>query len=302
MNFDFGNVLVRAWQIPWKHKSILVLLLLPILLAFLFLPFFVVPIFFLNGNDGFVFTETAGRVLILAFSIFAGVAWLFFYVLTIMFRSAAILGIVRAERNEGVLLFSELLRDAVQYFWRILGVALIFGLTVGLVFSVFFTIVFVLTMVTMGMASICLQPIMILLTPLTFLVFGVMEGAQTAVISEGVGAWDALKRAFHVVREHVWKYVLITLVTYFASAILSSFLIMPFVAPIFFIPFALEPGSGSNSDTVIAISIGFMLLFFPVMLTVQSILGAWMKVTLDLTYLRLTHITENQVVFIEERA
>ena len=165
MNFDFGNVLVRAWQIPWKHKSILALLLLPMLLAFLFLPFFIIPIFSLNGNNGFVFTDIAGNVLILAFSIFTGVAWLFFYVLAIIFRSSAILGVVRAERNEGTLLFLELLRDAVQYFWRILGVTLILGLTVGLAFSVFFMVVFVLTMVTMGIASICLQPIMIFLTP-----------------------------------------------------------------------------------------------------------------------------------------
>ena len=302
MNFDFGNVLIRAWQIPWKHKSILALLLLPMLLAFLFLPFFIIPIFSLNGNDGFVFTDIAGNVLILAFSIFTGVAWLFFYVLAIIFRSSAILGVVRAERNEGTLLFLELLRDAVQYFWRILGVTLILGLTVGLAFSVFFMVVFVLTMVTMGIASICLQPIMIFLTPLTFLVIALMEGAQTAVISEDVGSWDAIKRAFHVIREHVWKYVIITLVIYFASAILSGFLVIPFMAPVFFVPFALETGVGPNSNSVFAILIGFMLLFFPIMIIVQSILSAWMKVALDLTYLRLTRITENQVVFVEEQA
>ena len=45
MNFDFGDVLTRAWKITWKHKVLWIISILPFLSMFLILPFWFILLF-----------------------------------------------------------------------------------------------------------------------------------------------------------------------------------------------------------------------------------------------------------------
>ena len=227
MNFDLGNILTRSAQIPWKHKSIWGLLTLPMLVAFL--PFLLFFIFFLilmgitEGNmPDFMYIGLA-----LIFLLTLVISTIVNYAVRTVSISAATLGIIRAERGEGSTKFMDLLRDGLPYFWRILGVMAVINLTIGSAFTIFFMLAFLLIIITIGMAAICLQPIMILLTPMMFLMVGVMDAAQIAVIVQNMNVKDAVKHAFEVVRAHVWKYVVITLIVYFGGSVLSSIVIMP---------------------------------------------------------------------------
>jgi hypothetical protein len=180
MNFDYGEVLSLAARLTWRHKVLWALILLPMLLSFLFIPLFLAPLFYL-GED---ISRTAETVfLVVTLSLFI-VFILFSILVNSVATSAATLGVIRADRGQESLSLFSLLQDGAPHFGRVLGVILIFGLSIGLLFSLFFVFVFFATMVTMGMAAICLQPIMILLTPLMFLMISVMEGAQTAVIAK----------------------------------------------------------------------------------------------------------------------
>lgn len=131
-------------------------------------------------------------------------------------------GILRAERGEGSTAFMDLVRDGFQHFGRIFSAVLIIQLTIGAIFTVVFLCMTLLSLVTMGLASFCLQPIMLLLTPLSFLTIAVTDGAVIAVIDENLSAWEAVKRAIQVVREHVWKFIILTLIVYLGTTILSS--------------------------------------------------------------------------------
>jgi hypothetical protein len=295
VNFDYGSLLSRTWQITWKHKTIWALLVLPMLLSFFFIPLFIAPFFFMDKGGVSNNTETILLIVILLFFIIFMVSSL---MINTICMSSATLGVIRAERGEGSLSFGDLLKDGTEYFGRILGVTLIISLTVGLIFSLFFMCVFISSVVTMGLASLCLQPIMILLTPLMFLVVGLMEAAETAAIAENLNPMDAVKQALQVVREHVWKYVLITLIVYFGSSILTSFLVVPIMMPIFAVPFLLESGQNMGQGTMIAIVVAFICICFPLMLAFQSLVGTFMKTALDITYLRLTHPDENKVIFV----
>jgi hypothetical protein len=42
MEFDFGDILTRAWKITWKHKVLWVISVLPFLTMFLLLPFWLI--------------------------------------------------------------------------------------------------------------------------------------------------------------------------------------------------------------------------------------------------------------------
>jgi hypothetical protein len=216
--------------------------------------------------------------------------------------SAATLGVVRAERGEGSTKFMDLLKDGLPYFWRILGVMLVINLTLGLVITILSLLAFLLILVTIGMASICVQPLTFLLMPFMFLVVGVLEAAQVAVIAKDMNVMDAIKHALQVVRAHVWKYVIITLIVYFGSSILTSFIIMPMMLPLVFVPFLLEFTHEMSMQSVALISVLFFSIFFPVLMLVSSVLGVFMKASLDLTYLRLTSPAEEQVVNFQGKA
>lgn len=283
MNFDYGNVLTRAWQITWRHKAIWMLVILSILPSFLLFPLFFLPIFLLTDSGE---SAVPGLVLFVLLLIAFIIVMMASYIVGAVASSSVTLGIVRAERGTGSLRLMDLLRDGLAYFWRILAIMLIVGLMLSLLFSIFSLISVFLILVTIGVAAICTQPLMILLTPLMFLMIGFMEAANTAVIADGMNAMDAIRRAWQIVRANIWKYVLITLIVYFGTSILTSFIMVPFMLPVFVVPFLLD-GSDAGAQLLIAVAIVFACTFFPLMILVSSVTGTYMKTALDLTYLRL---------------
>ena len=303
MNFDYVSILTDSVKTLWKHKSIWALILAPILIAFL--PFIVVflPIFGLaNLDPNTLDTDTFPTLFLIGFvTVFVLSALIGLLARTVSNASFS-LGLIRAERGEGSTNFMVLIRESIPYFWRILGVMLVIGLTMGLVFGLIFLLSFVLIAVTIGMASICLQPFYILLAPLMYLVMGMQDAAQIAIIDKNLSVGDALKHAFQVVREHVWKYVIVSLIIYFGTMILSTLLIFPFMIPMFAAVPIMESGNFSDSQNTIIVAGFLMCIFYPVMILFSSFVAALMKTALGLTYLRLTSTrqeTENQVIFSE---
>ena len=294
MNFDYGNILTRTFQITWKHKVFWGILTLPMLVSFALFPFMFAFIFFIEENP-----SEMNNLFLVGFFILFILLILISTILQIFAVSAVTLGIVRVERDEGSVKFMDLLNDSREYFWRQLGVFLIVQLSVGAIFAAFFAFVFAATMVTMGLASLCLQPIIILMTPLSFLMIGVLEAAHTAVITENLNAWDAVKRGINVVREHIWKYIILTLIVYFGVSILSVFLIFPMFIPMMAFPILAESGNEIGNFPMMGIIIIFLCIFFPIMAFVSAISQTLLKTSLDLTYLRLTQKGENQVIVSE---
>jgi hypothetical protein len=132
-----------------------------------------------------------------------------------------------------------------------------------------------------------------------FLVIGVLEAAHTSVVTENLSAWDAVKRGFEIVREHFWKYVILTAIIYFGITLISSFLMFPMFIPMMVFPIFAESGSEMNNLPLFGILGLFLCIFFPVMAFISAISQTILKTCLDLTYLRLTHKGENQVIFSE---
>lgn len=271
--------------------------MVPMGAAFLPVLLFMVFVFIMVGSGKTDLSGTLSAILAFALILFFVISAIANLAIGSASISAATLGIVRAERGEGSAKFTDLVRGSMPYFWRILGVTLVVSLTIGSFFSAFFMLAFVLILVTIGMAAICLQPLLILLTPLMLLMLGVLEAAQTAVIAEDMGVMAALQQALRVMRAHVWKYVVITLIVYFGSSLLSGFITIPLILPIFFVPFLLGSGHEISMQGVALISVLFSCVFFPLMILIYGISSAFMKTALDLTYLRLTQKTEKQVIF-----
>jgi len=282
MNFDYGNVLTRAFQITWKHKSFWLFMMLPMLVTSVMFVAFVAPIFLLRDND-----EMIGVVFLLWIGIFI-LGSIISLVVSTAGISSLTLGILRAERGEGSTAFMDLVRDGFQHFGRVFSAVLIIQLTIGAVFTVFFLCMTLLSIVTMGLASFCLQPIMLLLTPLSFLTIAVTDGAVVAVIDENLSAWEAVKRAIQVVREHVWKFIILTLIVYLGTTILSSIFIAPAMIPAMAGPIMLESGVDLDGNTVLILFASFACIFLPLLTLFSGIAGAYIQTLLSLSYLRLS--------------
>ena len=288
MNFDYGAVLTRSVQITWKHKSFWLFSMLPMLIGIAIFFAFAAPVFLVGEND-----EMMGLVFAVWVIVLINVVNETIKKMTAG-SASLILGILRVERGEGSTSFMDLLRDGFQYFGRALGVTLILQLSIGMVFTVFFLCVTLLSFVTMGLAAICLQPVMILVSPLSFLFIALMDGALMAVIDEDLGAWEAVKRAFWVIREHVWKFVILTIIVYFGSTILSSIFIFPAMIPAMAGPIFMETDA---SGSLVLLALGaFACLFFPLMTLFSGIIGTLMTSVLGVSYLRLTRPGEQVIV------
>ena len=294
MNFDFGEVLNRAFQVTWKHKVLWLLNLLPMLVLVLILPVIFFFAFYANSNPGRIESLFQNPFTIMLMAVFYIVVFVTGFVLGTVARSSTTLGIIRAEDGNGSMAFMDLLRDGIQYFWKILGVMSLYSFTVGLVFFMFFACITSFIFVTIGMGAICAQPIMLLLMPVSLVAYALMEQAEAAVIADNKSVMDSARIALDLVKAHFWKYVLIVLVVYFGATFVSSLITFPFMFPFFGISF-LGFSSSEPFRSSMWVMGAFMLVFVPVMGFAQGVTLTFIKSALTIMYLRLTRGSQKKL-------
>lgn len=300
MNFDFGEVLSRSFQIAWKHKILWAFSALPMLVSFLIFPAVFVPIFFMQdgsfGNPSFIETP----LVVLAFTLFSVVVSIISYALYGIASSSVILGVVRADEGAERFTFNELLNDSRPYWWRVLGVMLLVGFGVGLVFTAIFGCMMLFGTVTVGLGFICLQPLIFLMYPLMMVLYGFIEESQVAVVVEDLGVMDAVKRGWELMRANFWRILLISLIVYLGLGLVSSVIMLPFMSPMFAIPFLMDSGQFEPaSRTMILLMGGFGCIFFPVMAFIQSVFMTFLKSAYTILYLRLTKSKNDILVSVD---
>lgn len=300
MNFSFGEVLTKAWKITWKHKALWGAAFVMTLAVYLIFPLIFAPWFMImaEGDPTRWFDNLlpwilmgAGFILMMVIS----------YGFTPFIRSALIVGALKAERGAEKVSFREIFSDGRAFYLRLLGVMLLYGLATMVVTALFSGIQIFGTILTMGLASLCLTPLMILMYPLMFAAIAWMELAESAVVADGLGVMDAIRRAWDTMRFNKMNIFVIALIVYVGIGMISSLVIFPFFLPIFFAPvFFIEGGELSNG---LLWGIGiWMALFIPIMTVVQGIGMVFMKTTWLLTYLRLTRKPEEAVIIPEANA
>ena len=288
MDFDFGDVLTRAWKITWKHKVLWIISVLPFFTMFLMLPFWLILLFQKNVDFNAISTWMENPVYrAVAILVYLGLIALGVF-LQILSRSSLTLGIYRAEAVLPPLTFVDLLREGfLRYFWRILGISLMVAGGTMVVFLAFFVLLAALSVLTMGFAVLCVQPLFILMIPLFLLVMAVTEQSESAVIADELKVMDALRRAYELIKSNIWKYVLLTLIVYFGMNILISMVSFPLMIPMFFFMMR-SMQAGLDFNTIIRMQAVFGVVLLPLMALVQGFSLTYMKSAMMLTYLRLT--------------
>lgn len=288
MNFDLGDVLNRTWQITWKHKVLWVYGFLQTIVSFLLIPLALIPVFapLISGGSGqferFVREPWFFLIFIAIFFVFM----LALYPVSVLVNGALSVGVLRAERGEEKLSFMELIRESLPFFWRILGIMLLYSVGMMLVTFAFSAVQTALSVMTLGIASICLAPLSFLIYPLIFVGYIWMEQSMAAAVVDHMNVMDAAKQGWQIFRDNLAGVSVIGLVLYFGVTILGMIAILPMIVPFFALPFAFSVEEFNR--TILIVTGVCATIYLPLFAVFQGAMIALMKSGWMLTYLRLT--------------
>ena len=295
MNFDVGEVLSQAWQITWKHR---VLWIIGILFGFfmstmfllMFFPF-LLPLLIQNSRMDLMPVFIVG--FIIAFLLF----FLVLYPISVFAQTSATLGILDANQDTEHFSASELIKKSLPFFWRVLGLMLLFAVGMNLIFFITQAIMFLLTIVTLGIAAICMTPIMFLMYPAFYIAIVWMEQAMNGIIIDNMTVTDAAKQGWNLIRNNFMSIALMALVVYFGIGLVTGILIVPIMIPLFVVPFSFI--ENEPNWTILSISMLCIAVFMPLFAFISGWSLIFTKSAWVLTYLRLTRGLAAQPVLLE---
>ncbi len=282
---EINELLKSTWKITRDHKILWVLGFLSIASAFLILPLLFVPGVFIFAADSLPSWLDSPLVWVgwgLAFLLVIVLN----YALGSLTRAALILGVRKAEQGAKLLSFGGLLREAVPFFWRFLGMMLLYGLTILLVNGILSGIQIIGAVLTMGLATICLTPLSYLLYPLIYGGLVWMELAETAMVVEGLNLKNAIRRGWEVIRHNMLNLLVVALIMYLGIGFVAGAFMAPLLIPFFGLPFALI--ENRDAGIVLLISSLCVLMYLPVFIFIQGVTAVFMKAGWYLAYVRLT--------------
>jgi hypothetical protein len=307
MNFNFGEILTRAWEITWKHR--------------------VLWIFGIlascgrgggggngggsgGGNGGGAGPDLPPQVAqwlewieqnVVTFVVLVCVLGLVIWLITIAIGAIGKIGLIRGtEQVEGgaqSLIFGQLFSEGMPYFGRVLGLSLILilpALLLGLVIAVMVAVAFAAGAVdpdtaVLGFAGIL--PIFIccscLFIPLMFVLDMIFRQAERAAVLEDLGVMPALARGWEVFKANLGPIIVMAIILGILGLVAGFILALPAFIIIFPAAFAYAIGNAQNSTPII-LGVVCFCLYLPILLFLNGILVAYTESAWTLTYMRLT--------------
>lgn len=326
-NFNFGEVLTRAWQIIWKHK--------------------VLWIFGIlascargggggssggGGNSGYqtgsgdspfsgdkiervmnqvgTFLENNWWIII---AVIVGIFLLsfVFYFLGMMGRIALIRGVAQADKDAESLSFGELWAESMPFFWRVFGLNFLIGLATFVVILIPLILLGVAAITgsmggragTVGIALIgfaCFLPIFCLLIPIGWILSVIVEQAQNAIVLEDLNMLDGFKRGWEIVKANAVPIIIMMLILGIGSGIIGVIIALPIIIAV--VPAFIGIAVSQQTLTPFYIAAACCVAYFPVLLFFNGVLTAYIQASWTLTYLRLVKPKEEAPVIIEANA
>lgn len=319
MNFDFGEVLTRAWQIIWKHK---------ILWIFGILascargggnnssssrnstqsgdPFTSDSPLFLNDimRDMINFFEKAGKWFVEnTWVIFVFIGFiLLLWVLQIFFANIGQIGLIRgayhAEMDVEQIRFGDLFGESLRYFWRVIGTSLIIWLPVVVAFIGMF-VVFIFSFAAQSRgegqnqftaaSGLFFLAFCCCLIPVMAMIGLYYSQVIRALLLENLGIFASLSRGWQVFSKNILGLILMGIVLIIFNLVISVIVSIPALIAIAPLVFKFMEGSVDTWQPVI-LTIVFLCLYSPISLVFQGVAMTYMQTVWTLIYIRVTAI------------
>ena len=313
MNFNFGEVLTRAWQIVWKHK---VLWVFGILASCgrssgnfnsnsrgggggngsgANLPPQVLQL--LQWVEGHMAQFIAIMVAVLC------VIWIIVAFLSTIGKIGLIRGTWQAEGGSEKLIFGQLFSESTPYFWRMFGLSVVLAIPSLIVFVVLFAGLILFAISASGgnnnngaIGFLASVPLLIgcicLLIPVMFVIGMIFRQSERAIVLEELGVMPAISRGWEIFRANLGPIILMTIILAVIGFVVGLAIAIPVIIIVVPAAFAYAIGNAQNSTTLILVGVCFCL-YLPVLLLANGILTAYAESTWTLTYMRLTHKPES---------
>jgi hypothetical protein len=296
---NIGEVLSKAWRIIWKHK---ILWIFGILggcggynnssgnLTYQF-----------SGNDQNVpenvqilfqdLIRFFERIPVWVYLLLILVGIVLFLV-AVFINTIGRIGLIKgaAEADEGVpgLSFGRLFNTSLPYFWRVFLLNLLVGLALIVIAIVFAILISLIVVLTLGVALLCLIPLVCLLIPLSWALTLIIEQSTIAIIVEDKGIMEGLSRGWEVVTKNLGMMIIMALILFIGSGILTMLISLPVFIVLMPLFFGLIYGSSTALRSGGLVSLLLLVIYFPVLLVASGILRAYISSTWTLTFRRLT--------------
>lgn len=322
MNFNFGEVLTRAWQIVWKHR--------------------VLWIFGIlascgrggggnsggSGNTGF---ETQGPDLqlppqveqffiriaenVTMFIVILVAVICVFWILAIFLSTIGKIGLIRGtwevEGGLGSLNFGQLFSESTPYFWRMFGLSLVIFLPLLLLISagVAIAVVFGVSASQGNDASalglLGILPLFIgcfcLLIPIGFVVNMIVRQAERAIVLEDAGVLPSISRGWDIFRNNLGPIIVMAIILAVISLVVGFIIAIPVFIIVLPAVITFAVGEAQNW-TPLALAGVCICLYIPISLLLNGIMVAYVESAWTLTYMRLVRPPDQAPVIVEANA
>lgn len=288
MKIDIGEVVSQTWQITWKNKILWVFgmifgLFFSILIPIGFMPAFL-PVLMRDVENGFT------SVFMVAFFVIITLVFLAMFPLSVMTQTSITVGVVQLDQKQERLPLVEMFKRGIPFFWRVLGLLLLFFAAMMLFNLVLQALVFLLTILTFGLGTLCAIPLIMLMYPAVFLVTLWMEQSMNGIVIDGMAVVEAIKHGWNLIRQNLFPVGLMAIVVYVGVGMISSVVVMPMMSPAFLLPFIFL--DGEINWIFVLIGLAAQLIFIPLTALFFGWSFAFTKSAWVLTYLRLTRSPE----------
>ncbi len=304
---NYGEILSKAWKIIWKHK---------ILWIFGILascgqgsgggggngggsssrisgnggnPFSNLPPewtrFFENVGHFFENIQWWGWVL---FVLGILLLILLFTALGTIGKIGLIKGTRQADESEEKIPFGNLLRDSFHYFWRVFWFNFLAELVIVIVILVLMVPLIILGLATLGMALLCIIPLICLLIPVSMLISILLQQSIIAIVVEDIGMIEGLKHGWRVCMKNPWQLILMALILGIGGGFIGFILSIPIIVAILPIIIPFVSGSMESLTTVAIISLLCCCIYMPFLYLLNGILTAYIQSSWTLTFMRLS--------------
>jgi len=306
---NYGEILEKAWKIIWKHK---------VLWIFGFFAgclakgggsggggssslnsgnFGGSPDMngWFDGGNGFSYqieqlVESGAIWAIVAALVLALICFSFIiFIVSLILGTFGKIGLIKgtwlADGGQEKLKFGDLWRESTPHFWRVL-LLLVLRWLLGLVLTlVLFLPVLLVIIFTLGCGLCLLIPFLIVLSWFITVLF---EQSAVAVVGEGLGVMDGIKKGWQVLTSNLMPIVLIAIILFIGSGIIGLLIGLPLI--VVFLPAVGGALIGENVafGVGIALSILMLLVYLPIAIVLSSGLHAYLGTTWTLVFRRLT--------------
>lgn len=309
MNFNFGEVLTRAWQIVWKHKVLWIFGFLascgrggsnfnsgsnsggdggfgngptdlpPQLESFLN--------WIVNNVTMFVVLVITLACVISLISIFLGTIG----------RIGLIRGTADAEGGAESLIFGQLFSESTPYFWRVFGLSLLAGLPF---FIVILAAILLGAMFAIGASQgsdasaigmMGMLPIFIgcfcILIPIGWVINLIVRQSERVIVLEDAPVMPSLSRGWEIFRNNLGPIIVMAIILAVITLVVGFVIAIPLLIAVVPAVIAFAAGDGQNWNPLLFALI-CICLYAPVSWLLNGIAIAYAESAWTLTYMRLT--------------